>query len=446
MRKIIADGTNLIVTVDCGISAHEAVAEAAATGVDVIVTDHHSPGETLPAAVGIVHPSLGGSSTELSGAGVAFKLAWQLARELCGQDRVDATMKDFLLNATCLAALGTIADVVPLVGENRVLATFGLRGLPASRNPGLRALIDCAGLRGEKIDAYHVGFVLAPRLNACGRMGHAALAVELLTQADAASGMKIAQFLDEQNTQRRTVEQEITAQAIEMAGSLGYADPAHKVIVLASEQWHGGVIGIVASRLVEHFHRPAVLIAIGSEGLGHGSCRSIRGFHIREALAACGEHLESFGGHAMAGGLKIVPGRIDAFRDAMLRYAGERITDEDLAPSLDIDAEAPMGCLDHNVVNCLSKLAPFGQGNPSPVVAIRACQVMNPPRRMGRNGQTIGLMVRQGTATMRAVGFNMGDLADSLVGVNQIDVAGEPVLNVFNGRTSIELKLKDVRW
>lgn len=446
VRKIAAEGAKLIVTVDCGISAHEAVSEAAAAGVDVIVTDHHGLGPTLPAAAGIVHPGLGGCATELSGAGVAFKLAWQLARELCGQDRVDAAMKGFLLDATCLAALGTIADVVPLVGENRVLATFGLRGLPASRNPGLRALIDCAGLRGEKIDAYHVGFVLAPRLNACGRMGHAALAVELLTEAGEDRGLKIAQYLDQQNTQRRQVEQEITAQAIEMAVRMGFEDRSHKALVLASEQWHGGVIGIVASRLVERFHRPAVLIALGADGVAHGSCRSIPGFHIRDALAACGEHLAGFGGHAMAGGLKIEPARVDAFREAMLRYAAERIPDECLTPALEIDAEAALRAFDHNVAQCLAKMGPFGQGNPHPVLVVRRCQVMGPPRRMGRGGQTIGLMLRQEGVVMRAVGFGMGDLADALVGVNEIDIAGEPALNEFNGRVSVEFKLKDVQW
>jgi len=448
VRKLIAGGVKLLITVDCGISAGSALAEAQQAGVDVIITDHHGVPPRLPPAAAIVHPALPGGTypnPNLSGAGAAFKLAWQAAREICGETRVDEAMRNFLLDATCLAALGTIADVVPLIGENRTLATFGLRGLPSSRHVGLRALIESAGLAGGTIDAYHVGFVLAPRLNACGRMGHARLAVELLTSASPQRSREIAEYLGKQNAERQKVEREIAQQAEQMVRDRGMDRPEHRAIVLASRDWHGGVIGIVASRLVGLFGRPAILIAVNGEG-GQGSGRSICGFHLCEALSACREHLEGFGGHAMAGGLKIAAEKIDAFTGSFLEYARLNISEEQLVPALHIDAETTLSGLSYAVAESLERMAPFGQGNPPPLVLLRGCRVVGPPRRMGRNAQALGLVLGQNAATLRAVGFGMGDLAQELVGIRQIDVVGQPVLNTFNGKTSVEIRLKDVRW
>jgi single-stranded-DNA-specific exonuclease len=445
--KIAADGTKLLVTVDCGVTAHEPVRVATAAGLDVIITDHHTPPATLPPARAIVHPNLPGwayPNANLCGAGVAFKLAWQVARRLCGAARVDETMRAFLLEAMCLAALGTVADVVPLFGENRLLAIYGLRGLPSTRHPGLRALLDSAGLSGGKLDAYDIGFKLAPRLNACGRMGHAALAVELLTDASPQRAAEIAAFLDGQNRQRQEVERQIAQQACEMVAAAGYDRPDCPAIVLASDDWHGGVIGIVASRLVDRFGRPAVLIALNGDGLGHGSARSVPGFHIASAFAACGGHLVSFGGHAMAGGLKIQPANIDAFRDAFLAHAREKIGPCDPTPVLKLDAQVTLAALGQAVVEHLERLAPFGEGNPPPSVAVRGCRLLGPPRRMGTKGGTIGMLLEQDGVRMRAVGFGMGELADALVGVNTLDVAGQPMLNRYNGAVSVELRIKDV--
>jgi len=448
VRKIIADGAKLLITVDCGISATGPLGEARAAGLDVIVTDHHSPPDRLPEVLAIVHPALPGHiypNPDLSGAGVAFKLAWQVAREVCGQTRVDETMRNFLLDATCLAALGTIADVVPLRGENRVLATFGLRGLPSSKHAGLRALLKTARLNDRQLEAYHIGFMLAPRLNACGRMGHARLAVELLTDVTERRAKQIAEDLGKQNTERQKVERAITAQATQMVTAAGLDDAEHRLIVLASKDWHGGVIGIVASRLVARFNRPVILLAVnGADAQGSG--RSVPGFHMRDALAACSEHLLSFGGHAMAGGLKTKQDKIEPFAAAIGEYARRKISNEQLTPAIRIDAEVSLAALSYNVVQQLARLAPFGEGNPPPMVAIRACRLIGQPRRMGRNGQTISLVLGQNGATLRAVGFGMGDLADELVGVNTIDVAGRPMLNNFNGTTSVELELRDVMW
>ncbi len=447
IAKLAARGAQLLITVDCGITATGPLGEAVDAGIEVVVTDHHGLGESLPSVAAIVHPAIGGAypNPHLAGAGAAFKLARQTARDDCVENRLEEPMRKFLLQATCLAALGTIADVVPLIGEHRVLAVHGLRALPASSHPGIRALLESAQLTGEELDAYHVGFVLAPRLNACGRMGHARLAVEMLTDVQPRRAKQIADYLNRQNTERQKVQRAITAEAMDIVTARGLDSPDSRVIVLASEDWHGGVIGIVASRLVDRFARPAVLVAFNRQG-GQGSARSIPGFHMRDALAACSEHLLSFGGHAMAGGLRIERERIDAFTAAMADYAEKNISPEQLAPTLRIDAETTLAALSYNVVAHLERLAPFGQGNPPPVVAVRGCKVLSAPRRMGRNGQTVSLMLAQGDARLRAVGFGMGDLADLLIGVNTVDVAAEPVLNRFNGRTSVELKLKDVAW
>ncbi|HET6426971.1 MAG TPA: single-stranded-DNA-specific exonuclease RecJ [Phycisphaerae bacterium] len=454
MRVIAASGAKLLVTVDCGISAVAELAEAARLGMDVIVTDHHAPPEELPAAVAVVHPALGEGAypnPNLSGAGVAFKLAWQVAKAICGRQRVDEPMRNFLLEATSLAALGTIADVVPLTGENRVLATYGLQGLAATAHAGIRALLESAGLTGTKLDAQHVGFALGPRLNACGRMGHARLAVELLARADAGRCRRIAEHLERQNNRRREVEREIAAVAIERVERGELPAPADHAVVAAGKDWHAGVVGIVASRVVDRFARPAVIIALDGQ-MGRGSARSIPGFNMHDALAACADHLESFGGHAMAGGLTVRAEKVEDFARAFAAYAAENLDADLLTPVLRIDAETSLSALSYPVVQRLERLAPFGVGNPRPVVAARGVRILRAPQRMGRAGAAVNFIVAQDAAgvtgrgaRMRCVGFGMGHLADELAGVNEVDLAAEPVLNHYNSSTSVELHVKDVR-
>jgi single-stranded-DNA-specific exonuclease len=449
IRTIVEQGAKLLITVDCGISASGPLSEAVEAGLDVIVTDHHSPPHELPKVSGIVHPRLGEGTypnPDLSGAGVAFKLAWQIARVMCGKERLDEPMRDFLLNSTGLAALGTIADVVPLVGENRSLAVHGLRGLPAATHPGIQALLESAGLANGKLDAYDVGFVLGPRINACGRMGHARLAVELLTDASPTRCKEIAAYLAKQNSQRQRIQREVTRQAIEMVKERGLDGGDHQAIVLWSDDWHGGVVGIVASRLVDEFSRPTVLLAINGDGGVQGSGRSTSGFHMRDALAECSEHLIGFGGHAKAGGVRLERDKIAPFAEAFEQCARANISSEQLTPALAIDAETRLSALDFNLAEHMVRLGPFGEGNPSPIVAVHALRVLVPPKRMGRNGGTVGLLLGEGDARIRAVGFGMGDLADDLAGIDTIDVTGQVILNTFNGRTSVELKLKDVKW
>ena len=277
-------------------------------------------------------------------------------------------------------------------------------------------------------------------------MGHAQQAVELLTTATAEQAAQIADHLARANAERQKVEREITEQAVEMVLAAGLDSPDRRCIVLANDAWHGGVIGIVASRLVGQFNRPTILIACNGDGLGQGSGRSIAGFHLRDALAACGGCLESFVGHAMAGGLRIRVDRVAQFAAAMEQHAQQALPAECLEPTLDIDARATFAQLSFDAVQCLAKLAPFGQGNPTPLLCFEACQLLGPPRRMGRTGQTVSMLLGQGGVRVRAVGFGMGDLADALAGVRQVDLAAQPKINRFNGQASVELELVDVKW
>lgn len=450
--KLADEGASLLVSVDCGVTASAPAAVAAQRGVELIITDHHElhrdaeGAAVLPDCAAIVHPRLPGTAypnPHLCGAGVAFKLAWAIGQAASGGGRVQDEFKRFLVDALALAALGTIADVVPLVGENRILAAFGLGGLRGSQVTGLRALIASAGLDGKALDSYDVGFMLAPRLNACGRMGHAALAVELLTRADEARAGEIAAFLEQQNRRRQTEERRILEHALRLADDAGALSGDARAIVLGSDTWHAGVIGIVASRLVDRFHLPAVLVAFG-DAVGQGSGRSIPGFHLAQALAACAPHLESSGGHEMAAGLKVRPDRFAAFRERFGEVARERIADAQLVPELHIDAQAELQHFTEALVSDLQRLGPFGHGNRKPLLCCRNVELASAPRRVGRTGDHLQLLIRQGGRAMKCIAFNAGALADRLRPGTFIDLAVQPQVNEFQGRRSVELEVRDV--
>jgi single-stranded-DNA-specific exonuclease len=454
VRQLISDGAKLIITVDCGVTALEPAEVARDAGVDLVITDHHewrlSPdgAPVLPQCCAIVHPRLPGEAVyenpHLCGAGVAFKLAWGIGQAVCGSSKVSNEFRAFLLDATALAALGTIADVVPLVDENRVLARFGLSGLKASKLTGIQSLIRSAGLDGQNIDSIHVGFLLGPRLNACGRMGHAEMAVEMMTTASPERADEIATFLEAQNRQRQQTERKIVDEAIEQIVSLQLDGPDARAIVVGGEGWHPGVIGIVASRIVDRYHRPAIVVALG-EGHGHGSGRSIAGFHLARALEACSTHLISSGGHEMAAGLRIEPSRFEAFREAFLAHAATSVSDELLIPELRIDCEAALEHINAALVKDLERLGPFGQGNPRPLLACRDLELAAEPRRVGRNGDHLQLFVRQRGTAMKAIAFGAGDLFDELRPGRCIHLAVQPQLNEWNGRVSVELEVKAVQ-
>jgi single-stranded-DNA-specific exonuclease len=456
VAEICGQGATLIITVDCGVTAVEPARIAKERGVDLIITDHHEWREDpitrqpiLPDVHSIVHPRLPGDrpaypNPNLCGAGVAFKLAWGIGKAVVGAAKVSDAYRAFLLDATALAALGTIADVVPLVGENRVLAAFGLGGLQASRLTGIRALIDSAQLTGQTLDAYHVGFRLGPRLNASGRMGHAKLAVEMLTVASASRAMEIGTFLETQNRERQAIERLILEQAIQQAILLGCDNEDCRAVVLGGEGWHPGVIGIVASRIVERFHRPVVMIALNN-GHGSGSARSITGFHLAHALEACSELLETHGGHEMAAGLKLHSGNLVRFREAFCAHAKRMLRPEQLIPQLTLEATAKLCELTPPLVKDLQRLGPFGQGNRKPLLCVPGVTLASPPRRVGKSASHLQLLVRQGNTTMQCIMFNATDGLETLAKGTVLDLAGEAQLNEYNGYVSVQLCVSDLR-
>ena len=456
VAEICDGGAGLIVTVDCGVTAVEPAKVAKDRGVDLIITDHHEWRETpthepiLPDCYAVVHPRLPGSNGQpypnphLCGAGVAFKLAWGIGKAAVGAAKVSDSYRAFLLDATALAALGTIADVVPLVGENRALSAFGLSGLQLSKLTGIRALIESAGLTGQSLDAYHVGFRLGPRLNAAGRMGHAKLAVEMLTDATPERAREVADYLEGQNRDRQATERKILDEAIAQAEQLGCDRDDCRGVVLGGVGWHPGVVGIVASRIVERLHRPAVLVGL-NEGQGQGSGRSVSGFHLARALDACGEHLETHGGHEMAAGLKLRADRLPDFRAAFADYAGRHLTPEQMSAEVTLEVSAPLPQVTAALVNDLARMGPFGQGNRRPLVCCRDVELAGPPKRVGKAAAHVQMQVRQGGAMLPCIVFNAGPAMDAMRAGQRLDLAVEPQLNEFNGRVTVQLRVEDVR-
>ena len=475
ITEILDRGAQLIVTVDCGVTALEQARIAKERGVDLIVTDHHEwhevappltdgappdeHGPILPRCYTVVHPRLPKDDDGVArhypngaicGAGVAFKLAWGVGQVMTGAARVSDEFRGYLLEATALAALGTIADVVPLVDENRILAAFGLGGLKASKLVGIQALIESAGLTGQTLDSYHVGFLLAPRLNACGRMGHAREAVEMLTRADHGRAVEIATYLETQNRERQSLEKQICDEAMRQIEEQKLDGDDCRAIVLGGHGWHPGVIGIVASRIVDKYCKPTIMVAFnennGSGVIGQGSGRSIAGFHLARAIEHCGEMLEAYGGHEMAAGLKIRPENFEDFRRCFCEYAMKYLAPEQLVPELTLDAEAELRQVTPALVSDLKRLGPFGHGNRRPVFCSKGLEIAAPPRRVGKTGDHLQLFVRQGQTSMKAIAFGAGELFEKLRVGTTVDVAFEPTLNEYNGFSTVELEVKDLQF
>jgi len=440
VRAAAEVGARLILTGDCGIVAHEAVERAARAGIDVIVTDHHTPGATLPPAAAVINPNrsdCGYPNKALAGVGVAYKVCCALAAELGFPVERLACFLD-------LVAMASIADMVPLTGENRALVRWGLKVLAATPNPGLRALLESTGLaKKPEITAGQVGFILAPRINAVGRMGEAMVGVRLLLTDDPAEAASIAAMLETENRARQELDGRILREA--MAVLEREYDPASdRGIVLAGEGWHPGVIGIVASRVVEQVHRPTVMIALDGDAEGKGSARSIPGFHLYDAMHACAHHLVRFGGHRAAAGCSIRRDRVDAFRAAFNEQARAGLTDDLLVPEVRIDLEVGLDEADARLLGLIRHMAPCGQGNPTPVFAARGVQVSGYPRLVGRNHLKLTLSGRG--ARLDAVGWGMGDrLRDLDPAAGSIDVAFKLEENTWNGRTSLQARLVDLR-
>lgn len=441
--------TDVLVTVDCGITSVAEAAVAARCGLELIITDHHNLDDRLPEAAAVVHPRLPGGAYpfgHLSGAGVAFKLAWAICQQASQANRVGQRMRNFLLEATGLAALGTVADMVPLVDENRSLVIHGLKSLAARSTPGIAALARVAKLDGKpELTSEDVAFAIGPRLNAAGRLGQAQLAVELLVTQKPERAAELAEYLEKLNADRQTLERRILLAANKQAKTIfdPVGDPA---LVLDGSDWNPGVIGIVAGRLVEKHHRPVVLIAWDKFDArpGLGSARSVPGFNLYDALAACREHLVGFGGHAAAAGLRIERSHLDAFRQAFCDYVAAEITEDQRQAELRIDAESPLAAFTLQTVRQIEELAPFGQGNPRPLLCTSGVRLAEPPRPIGSGGHHLSLQLTQHDVQLRAVAFGGGDRADEFTGLDgPIEVAFRPVINTFRGRQNVELHLVD---
>jgi single-stranded-DNA-specific exonuclease len=439
VEKLAAQGVRLLVTLDCGITSAPEVRAATALGLDAVVVDHHTVPVELPAAAAILNPhqpGCGYPSKDLAAVGVTFALVMALrkalrARGRFGERRPEPNLKD----ALDLVALGTVADVVPLVGANRILVRAGLEVLAASRRPGVRALKRVAGIpEGVPVGAGQVGFRLAPRINAAGRLDDAGRGVRLLLSADPAEAEALAAELDRENQARQEIERRILAEAIEDAGAR--VREGVRGLVLARDGWHAGVVGIVASRIVERFHRPAVLVALADEG-GKGSGRSIEGFHLHDALSACASHLARFGGHRHAAGVTVDRERLPAFRAAFEEHAAARLSDEDLVPRCRIDSWVEQGEVTERAAEDLARLGPFGAGHPEPVFALRGAPTK--ARTVGANGAHLKL----GLGGLDAIGFGMGDRIAACGGA--LEAAFSIGFDEWDGTRRLQLKLRDVR-
>ena len=428
-------GAGLIVTCDCGITAVDAVAAARAAGIDVIVTDHHLPGERLPPANAVLdprRPDCPSEEKDLCGTGVAFKLAQALVGSLGLSPNLPLHFLDYV-------ALATIADVVPLTGENRILVRHGLKMLADSRWVGLRALVETAGLLGKPLRAGHVGFILAPRINAVGRIGDANDGLRLLLTEDPAEAAALARELETVNARRQELDQRIQDEAIELADKVLTPDCTDRALVLAADGWHPGVIGIVASRLVERYGRPTFLICWDETGqVGRGSGRSIAGFDLHAALHRVGSHLEKYGGHRMAAGLTIRRDRYEAFRTAFIGVAGELLGPDDLAPAQRVDLEVPLGLMNEDLERLIRHLEPCGAGNPAPVFGVRNVRAVG-ARRVGTNH--LRFTLDDGSGVLPAIGFRWADVVPEGWLTQPLDVAFRLERDEWQGRTTLQARV-----
>ncbi|UCC79501.1 MAG: single-stranded-DNA-specific exonuclease RecJ [Candidatus Zixiibacteriota bacterium] len=429
---------DLLISVDCGITAAEEVEFAQRRGLDCIITDHHEPGNIIPRAAAIVNPKLDGENNpgfELSAVGVAYKFAQALYRKL-GQD--ETQLEEHL----DLVALGTSADIVPMIGENRILTRFGLDQVARTTKPGLKSLIFISGLMGQKIGTGQVVFILAPRINAIGRLGDAEKAIKLLTTRNEGQASRIARILNAENKRRKDIDEKTLNEALEQIGEKINLEK-DRAIVLSSRGWHQGVIGIVASRLVERFHKPTVMIAIDGEE-GKGSARSIPGFHLYDALKQCEPYLIRYGGHKYAAGLSIAPEKIESFRKCLNEVSTEMLTDEDLVPKLNIDAEIELEYITEELVDVLEKFAPFGPQNMRPVFVTYGCEIVGIPHIVGK--KHLKFRIRKGEKVFDCIGFNQGEFLNKLTYRPMVvDLAYIIEYNVWNGIKRIQIRSKAIR-
>ena len=433
LEGLIAKGTDLVITVDCGISSYDIV-EAVRDRLALVITDHHEAPSLIPRAVAVVdhkQPNCPYPDKNLAGVGVAYKLCQAIWQERTGE--VYQADLD-------IVALGTVADVVPLVGENRILVKAGLSKMQVQPNRGIEALIDVAGLKDRKITAGHIGFTLAPRLNAAGRVAHATRAVELLTTPSQEEAYEIAEELQETNLERQALERDIHEMARQDV--LKQGSDADYVVVVGGQDWHPGVIGIVASRLVEEFYKPTLVISI-KDGIGKGSCRSIDNCNMYEALQSAEDLLIQFGGHQAAAGFSIKEDKIPALRDRLTQYCKEHLSETDYLPIVDIDSQVAIDDIDVPLIEEIETLEPYGMANPTPVLALEEATISD-LFLMGQQKKHAKVLLEREDSTIDAIAWNRPDLHASFFPGDRVKVAFTVQKNEWNGHVSPQLMIQDM--
>jgi single-stranded-DNA-specific exonuclease len=428
--EALAQGVSLIVTVDNGIAAHGPAAHARAVGLDLIITDHHSIEHGLPDALAVINPQREPDTYPgrfLCGAGVAFKLATAL----------NGTPNDL-----DIAALGTVADIVPLLEENRVIVALGLKHITRYQRNGIAKLAGVAGIDLQSISSVDIGFQIGPRINAAGRLNNGLAALHLLLTECPDQAREMANFLNDANAERRSIEKDIYDEALEELDAC--FTPAQRGIVLARDGWHPGVIGIVASKIQGRYHRPVVIIAVGEDGLGRGSARANGGFDMVKAFRGCQEHLVKFGGHRSAAGMTIDMENLERFSASFEQAAREQLGDGEIISELEVDVIASLSELDPVLLNAIARLEPLGHHNPAPVFCTLGVEALGASARILKD-QHLKVSFRQGDTVVPAIGFNMAErfYTEDLTGL--VDIAYTPQFNVWRGETTIQLLLKDIR-
>ena len=438
LEQLKEKGTGLIISVDCGINAIDEINAINSMGMQIVITDHHNAKDTLPDSYATINPKLDDSgypTKDLAGVGVAYKLLMAIYKKM-GIDTYENRIKYL-----DLVAVGTIADIVPLTGENRIFASIGLQKLKEQKNLGLKALMDISGISHKDIDTNDIVFGLAPRINAAGRMGSAMRAVELLISTEESKSLELAEIIERENSLRQQIDQKTYQEATEIIEKK-YKDIKNTYcMILSSDDWHPGVIGIVSSKLVEKYYRPTIMISY-HEGIGSGSGRSINDLDLFEALSSMDDVLESFGGHKYAVGLTILPEYIDTFENKLTRYIKERVNPETLTPALRIDKKIELYEITNKLMEWLHKFAPFGPDNMPPVFYTKDVMIIGYPYTVGRNH--IKLKVAKDGCVLDLIGFNLGDFLPVLKKNSYIDICFTLDMNVWQDKVTFQGNLKDI--
>ncbi|MBI3599760.1 MAG: single-stranded-DNA-specific exonuclease RecJ [Nitrospinae bacterium] len=445
VKKIKEQGGSLIITVDCGITAIEETKAANEMGIDMIITDHHQLSDKKPPAFAIIHPGQEDCRypfKSLTGVGIVFKLIKSLRRTFkdmgVSQDRLPNLKKHL-----DLVSLGTIADIAPLLGENHIIAKYGLREITRTEKAGLKALKAVTGINEREVTVTDVGFLLCPRINAAGRLGDADSAVRLLTTRDVNEALEIARYLNSENKKRQVIQDDILKEVRKQISEQCSVEK-DRAIVLSSPNWHQGVIGIVASKVVEEYYKPTILISVDGE-YGKGSARGIPSFHLYEGLRRCGDLLVDFGGHKYAAGLTIKKDMIDEFRDYFQKVTAEVLKDEDCIPQIDIDMTVELSDMDYMLIEEIERIGPFGTSNPPPLFCSKGVKVIGEPVSIGKNNAHLKMDVEDGAEVMEVIGFNVSHLLKEIDDGGIYDIAYTPMINNWGNNRKLQLKLKDIR-